>query len=175
MSQALIIIDCQVDFAAPDGAMAKLGFDVSTALPAVEKAGTLAQAARAAGVPVIFARFVSAAGICVEGTRGAEFVGPEPRLGEHVVTKTLFSAFTRTGLADYLRARSIDTVVLAGLTTECCVGSSAWAAFEEGFKVVVVADACAAYEDDLHRVTLKSLALSEAVIADSAQVTASWK
>ena len=63
--------------------------------------------------------------LCVEGTRGADFVGPQPQSGDMIVSKTHFSAFSRTGLAEQLHAQGLDTLVLAGLTTECCVASSA--------------------------------------------------
>ena len=174
MSQALILIDLQVDFGAPDGAMGRQGRDVTAAQAALVKAQALTQAARTAGVPVIFVQLIGDQ-LCVAGTRGADFIGPQPQAGEHIVTKSRFCAFAGTDLATHLRAQGIGMVVLAGLTTECCVASTAWAAFEEGFKVVIAADACAAYEEDLHHVTLKALSLSEAGIADSAAIAAGWK
>ena len=174
MKPALILIDCQVDFGAPDGAMAQQGRDVTAAQAALVKAQDLTMAARAAKVPVIFVRLISDE-LCIEGTRGAEFIGPQPLAGEHIVTKSRFSAFANTGLAAHLRSLGIDTVVLAGLTTECCVAATAWPAFEEGLGVTIAADACAAYEDDLHRVTLKALALSAAQVSDSAGIAAGWK
>jgi ureidoacrylate peracid hydrolase len=172
MSQALLLIDFQRDFGAPDGAMARQGHDITTAQAALAKAQALADAARAAQVPVIFVRLVSDA-VCIAGTPGADFIGPQPQPGEPVITKSRFSAFTGTGLADHLRG--IDTLVLAGLTTECCIAATAWAALEKAFQVVIVSDACAAYEDDLHRVTLKALGLSGATISDSAGVAGDWK
>jgi ureidoacrylate peracid hydrolase len=174
---ALLLIDCQVDFGAPDGAMARQGRDVTAAQAALAKAVALAEAARAGGVPVVFVRLLArpGEGLCVEGTRGADFIGPLPLPGEMIVSKSRFSAFTGTGLAEQLRAQGIDTVVLAGLTTECCIQASAWAAFELGFQVTLAADACAAYENELHRHALKALELSGATIASSAELGAMWK
>jgi len=65
--------------------------------------------------------------------------------------------------------------VLAGLTTECCVASSAWDGFELDFHVFIAADACAAYEKDLHDQALKALALSGATVVPTAEFTAFWK
>ena len=174
MKQALILIDCQVDFGAPDGAMARAGHDVTAAQAALVKAQDLTMAARAAKVPVIFVRLISD-DVCIEGTRGAAFIGPQPLVDEHIVTKSRFSAFANTGLEAHLRAQAIDAVVLAGLTTECCVAATAWAASEQGFQVMLAADACAAYEDGLHQVTLKALALSAAQVSVSAGIAAGWK
>jgi len=65
--------------------------------------------------------------------------------------------------------------VLAGLTTECCIQSSAWDAFERDFHVFIAADACAAYDDVLHRHALKAVDLSGATIATVADIAIGWK
>ena len=174
MTPALILIDIQRDFGSPDGAMAQQGHDITAARAATAKAEDLTAAARAAGVPVIFVRLIHEE-ICVADTPGADFIGPQPRAGETIITKHRFSAFAQTGLAAHLRGQGIGTILLAGLTTECCVAATAWAAFEEGFQVLIAADACAAYEEDLHRVTLKALTLNGAVVTDTAAIAAGWK
>jgi nicotinamidase-related amidase len=74
-----------------------------------------------------------------------------------------------------LHAQAIDTLVLAGLTTECCVASTAWDGFEQDFHVFIAADACAAYEPDLHRHALKALEASGAVVADTSEFGRKWK
>ena len=192
---ALLLVDFQVDFALPEGQMARDGADVAPALAAVQQAGQLADAARAAGVTLVFTRslarpdasepFLEEARarrgeenqprLCVEGPRGAEFVGPQPRHGELVVSKHRYSIFHGTGLDAALKARGVDTLVVSGLTTECCVQSSVWAAFERRFHIFIAADACAAYEDDLHRGALKAMALSGANLAPTADIVSAWK
>ena len=49
---------------------------------------------------------------------------------------------TATGLAGYLRGRGFTRVFIAGLAFDFCVRYSAEDAHREGFKVVVVEDAC---------------------------------
>lgn len=191
---ALVLIDMQMDFGAPDGEMAKRGADVKPAQAAVGRAGALAAAARGAGVRVVFVRLLSHPGgenriareakarhrkdepdLCVEGTPGAHFIGPQPAPGETIISKTQFSAFARTGLAEQLHAQNVDTLVLAGLTTECCVASSAWDAFERDFHVFIASDACAAYEDSLHAEALRALKMSGAILGTSAEFAKVWK
>jgi ureidoacrylate peracid hydrolase len=191
---ALVIIDCQVDFGSPDGEMARRGKDMAAPQAAVAKAEGLAAAARAAGVKIAFVRLLTHPGgenriireakersgddepdLCVEGTRGADFIGPQPQAGDIIMSKTHFSAFARTGLAEQLHAAGVDTLVLAGLTTECCVASSAWDGFEQDFHIVIAPDACAAYEPDLHRHALQALEMSGATIVPSAALAAAWK
>lgn len=191
---ALVLIDCQVDFGAPDGEMAKRGADVKPAMAAVKQAETLVAAARGAGVAIVFVRLLTHPGgenritreakarrgkdetdLCVEGTHGADFIGPQPQLGDTIVSKTHFSAFARTGLAEQLHAQGVDTLVLAGLTTECCVASSAWDAFERDFHIFIAADACAAYEASLHEEALRALEMSGATLAGTAEFGAVWE
>jgi len=191
---ALILIDMQVDFGASDGQMAQRGADVRPAQAAVARAQVLAEAARGAGVRVVFVRLLNHPGgespvaseararhgkeepdLCVEGTHGADFIGPQPAPGEAVISKTHFSAFTRTGLGEQLHSQKIDTVVLAGLTTECCVASSAWDAFERDLHIFIACDACAAYEESLHQGALRALQLSGAILGTTAQFAQAWK
>ena len=176
---ALLVIDCQVDFGSPEGEMARRGMDMTAPQAALVQAESLVEAARAAGVKVIFVRLLMPPGgdeaLCVEGTSGAGYIGPQPQAGEVVVSKTRYSAFSRTGLAEQLQAAGVDRLVLSGLTTECCVASSAWDGFERDFHIVIAADACAAYEPDLHRHALQALGMSGATIASSAAVAAGWK
>jgi nicotinamidase-related amidase len=191
---AVVLIDCQVDFGSPGGEMARRGADMRAPLAALTQAKFLADAARGAGVRVAFVRLLTHPGeenhvareskerrndqepdLCVEGTRGADFIGPGPEAGEAIFSKTRFSAFARTGLGEQLQDWGIDTVVLAGLTTECCIQSSAWGAFEHDLHVFIAADACAAYDEALHRHALKALDLSGATIAMVANIAGAWK
>ena len=191
---ALLLIDMQRDFGGDDGAMARAGMDLTAAKAAMANAAMLADAARAAGVAVIFVRLVSRPEgktgmigewlarrgqaqddpLCAEGTPGADFIGPRPLPGETVIDKSRYSAFTGTGLAQHLRTRGLDTLVLAGLTTECCIDTSARDGFEQDFHIVIAADAVAAYAPDLHRAALKALQINLAILADSDTIAGFW-
>lgn len=191
---ALLLVDMQVDFAMPDGAMGKSGKDLSTVAAALDNAALLAKAARAADVPCLFVRLITRqsdetdllrewkarrgtegeAPLCQEGTRGADFVGPQPRGTEAVFSKSRYDAFSGTGLDAHLRGLKRDTLVIAGLTTECCVESTARHAFEQDYHVFIAADAVAAYEKDLHEGALKALEVNCAILAASADIRAAW-
>ena len=191
---ALLLIDMQFDFADPQGALGQLGMDMEAAQAAVKEASTLADAARVAGVPCIFVRLITHPqsdtpffkewksrrgdddpALCREGSKGAEFVGPKPQGGELVFSKTRYNAFHGTGLDAALRGEGIDTLVVAGLTTECCIGSSVRAAFERDYHVFVVEDATACYEPGLHQAALKALALNCARLVTVRDVAVAWK
>jgi len=191
---AVVVVDMQVDFAAPDGALGKAGLDMSVAAPALEAAEGLVSAARMSGVPVIFVGLATDpetdspvwgewrrrngqggdGALCRAGTRGAQFFGPKPQPGETIVWKMRYSGFFGTGLDAILRARGVDTLVVCGLTTECCVDCTVRDAFHLDYFVYVPADCCAAYDDGMHAGALASLELNCATITESCAVMAAW-
>jgi len=56
------------------------------------------------------------------------------------------------------------TLVLAGVSTDCCVLSTALAAADAGTPVLVAGDACAGADDDSHAATLRLLQLQSPLI-----------
>lgn len=67
----------------------------------------------------------------------------KPATGETIVSKHLPSSFSGTELQKELNGRGIEALILCGLMTHMCVDSTARAALELGYKVIVAADACA--------------------------------
>ncbi|MEV5174134.1 isochorismatase family protein [Streptomyces flaveolus] len=76
-------------------------------------------------------------------------------LAEHVMDATTFGKWTPELAA---RTGPDGRLVLAGVSTDCCVLSTALAAADAGAEVLVVADACAGVDDDSH---LKALQIME--------------
>ena len=192
---ALIVIDVQEDFASPGGAMAGMGADLSGVEDALDNVETLIAAARQAGVCVVFARVVtspqtdstalknlnarkglppSTLDICREGERGCDYYRVRPLSGEIEVSKRLFSAFRGADLDQRLRERRVDTLILGGLTTNCCVDATARDAFHLNYNVFVVSDATAAYGEDTQRQALNALGQNCALIVKTAEVQSSW-
>ncbi|MFE5813708.1 cysteine hydrolase family protein [Streptomyces sp. NPDC056479] len=79
----------------------------------------------------------------------------------HVLDATTFGKWTPE-LAR--RTASEGRLVLAGVSTDCCVLSTALAAADAGVEVVVVADACAGVDDDSHTRALQVLDLYRPLI-----------
>ena len=75
-------------------------------------------------------------------------LAPEP--GDIVVRKTRVGAFGTTDLDEQLRARGIDTVILAGISTSGCVLSTVRDASDRDYRVVVLSDGCADPEPGVH-------------------------
>jgi nicotinamidase-related amidase len=193
---ALLVVDFQVDFAAPEGRLGQWGADLSTVPAALAAAQRLVRAARKAGVLATFvgmrttpdadspawAERIRRRGgdpradlaLCRAGEPGAAFVGPQPQDGDLVIAKTRFSGFFDTPLDQALRQRRIDTLVVCGMTTECCVDCTVRDAFHLDYQVFLAGDACAAYEPDLHAAALKGLDLSCAMLVTADQVARAW-
>lgn len=76
-----------------------------------------------------------------------------------IVVKTRFSAFFpgSSNLDEVLRARSIDTVIIAGTLTNVCCESTARDAMMHNYKVVLVCDATATVSDAEHNAALTNV------------------
>lgn len=179
-STALVVVDMQNDFVRT-GAPLEVP-DARATIPAQRR---LLEAFRAAGLPVVFTRFIAgpkptlmwswspviAPPTCscwpgfrrsygdangeLDCTAVIDELAPLP--GEPQIEKYGYSGFHRTNLTDVLRARGADTVVISGTVTQICVEDTARGAFHEGFRTVVVADAVSSFDPELHAATLRNI------------------
>lgn len=194
---ALLVIDFQNDFCKPEGFFAGAGHDVSTCQAASDRTAALIERVRPLGIPVYFSRSINPeppkyklpplrfraprdSETFVEKVGGTNTFDPDswgaqiveelvPEPDDIVIDKPRYNMFHRTDLEDRLRARGIDTVVLTGATTNCCVESTGRDAFMRGFAVLVLTDCVAAFgnEWDLHEASLRNLSLFFAVLGTS--------
>jgi maleamate amidohydrolase len=141
---------------------------------AADAMSALAAAARERGVPIVwtrvrfadescseaplFAAKVPALKVFADGNPLGGFAPPlSPAPGELVVVKHYASAFAGTSLAAWLASHSIDTLVIGGFSTSGCVRASALDALQNGFRPIVVRDACADREGGPHENNLFDL------------------
>jgi len=99
--------------------------------------------------PVLHARHMSTlpASPLRPGQPGNDFkAGAAPRPGEPVIEKRAPSCFIGTTLDEDLRRSGIGGLVLAGLTTNHCVSTTARMAENLGYAVWVVSDATATFD-----------------------------
>lgn len=69
---------------------------------------------------------------------------------DYLIPKYRWSAFFQTYLELALRTRGIDTLILAGGSTDVGVASTAYAARDLDFNLVIARDACTSNETDNH-------------------------
>ncbi|WP_044563321.1 cysteine hydrolase family protein, partial [Azospirillum sp. B4] len=98
----------------------------------------------------------------------------EVREEDGVVDKYRYSAFLcpAGSLRAELRAHGVDTLLIAGTLTNCCCDSTARDGNMLGYRVVVLADACAAPSDAEHNAALLLLRLNFADVKTVAEVEA---
>jgi nicotinamidase-related amidase len=141
MTRALVIVDIQNDYF-PGGA-----HPLHEPASAAANAAALLARFREAGDPVFHVQHVAAepdSPFMREGSHGVEIhESVAPADGEPVVQKEHPNSFRETSLADDLRARGVDEVVVCGMMTAMCVDATVRAADDLGFTVTVAHDACA--------------------------------
>ena len=158
---AILVVDMLNDFVT--GALA---CDRGKAI--VPATATLLDAARAAGVPVIFCNDAHLSEIdrefevwgphAIAGTPGAEVI---PELGlcdkDFVVPKRRYSGFFQTDLDALLRELGVKTVIMTGLHAHMCVRHTSADAFQLGYNVVVAKEATDAFTEDDYNIGIAYL------------------
>lgn len=139
----------------------------------MDRANQLLYAARREGATVIHIVHAGQAGGPFDRTsyRGDIIGAVTPIDGEVIVEKTSANAFARTGLEGLLDDRT-KTLIIAGFMTHNYVSSTARAAAERGFNVVIADDASGARDlpspsgllsaDHIHKAELAALADAQA-------------
>ncbi|MET7992110.1 isochorismatase family cysteine hydrolase [Amycolatopsis sp. NPDC005232] len=189
---AMIVVDMQNDFVA-DGSH----LQSKQALAMVDRLVEMLDFCRTKGVKVIYTAHVhrsdgSDMGLyddlfppianrnaLIAGSTGAQIISRlEPHDGEHVIEKHRYSGFYATDLDLILREWKIDTVAIAGATTENCCHATARDALFRSYKVAFLSDLTGTFDypdlgqggfsaDDVHRLTLSVLAFSTADVMTS--------
>lgn len=187
----LLVIDMQNDFCSPGGWADRAGLDIRRTAGVIPAAAGVLEAARRAGLPVVFTREghapdladcppskqrkMRATGLAYgqPGPRGRLFIrgtwnneiveALAPGPGEPVVDKPGKGAFYATDLEQILRGRGLETLLVCGVTTHVCVSSTMREASDRGFDCVLLADACQSYEPHLHEGALEVLRMPAAL------------
>lgn len=200
---ALLVIDMQNDVCRPEGAFAAQGADVSRYAAVIPSMARLIEAARAAGVLVVFVRAATRPDhrtqspaqlyfelrmqnsyatpqdgpfeFCVPGTWGHQVID---ELGcrdtDIMIGKYRSSAFVGTELDLVLRSSGIQTVVVVGGTTEGCVDSTARSAGFLDYFPIVPRDCVASDNPELHRAAMLILEAYRAIVVDSHELITLW-
>ena len=101
----------------------------------------------------------------VEGSEAVEFVPSlRPIAGEHVVRKTVPSAFFGSQLESWLKERGAKGLAIAGCTTSGCVRASVVDALSFGFRTVVISDCVGDRALDAHDASLTDIAAKYAAV-----------
>ncbi len=175
---ALVIVDLQNDFLAPDGAYARGGAGNPQALLLPARVASVAQALKEKGGMVIASQFTlwpDAAGQPMisphllqlrpflrkgdfaPGSRGQRCVEEIAAWVDVSVCKVAYSAFFNTQLDWVLRRAGIDTVVVCGIVTNGGVASTVRDAHMRDYRTYVLEDACAAFSQAAHDASITDM------------------
>lgn len=183
---ALLVIDMQNDFCHPDGFNAsELGLDLTAVHAIIPSIMALVQWAREVGVKIVFTReshrsdlsdvspskklrYANAGSpigqsgrmgrFLVRGERGADIIEAlQPLSGEWQLDKPAHSCFVQTLLDRQLRDDGITHLLIAGVTTECCVLATYRHASDLGYYCLLLDDCCAAFDTKDHEATVHIL------------------
>lgn len=202
-STVLLIIDMQNDSCSPGGTCHKAGGDLSMYDVIIPRIANFAEVCRRYGVPVIHiqlerlpegksdsiswlrlrmrsAKAMNADNldvwrVVIQGTWGAEFVDVlKPKPGDLIVKKFRSSAFRETNLDLLLRSNRIQSLLLAGSTTEGCVESTARDAGFYDYLPIVLEDCVGSDVRKLHDASMLVMSAYRADIANSTQIAEIW-
>lgn len=163
-AQALVVVDMQNDFFA-DTELARCRDDL------VRTCNVLADRAHHAGAPVLEVRTVHLpdrstwamnmleddSGMVIEGTPGAEPVHGLVVEPDSTIHKTRDSAFHGTEFRRLLERWGITCFALCGVSTESCIAMTAADAYAHDVNVILVGDAVASIDPELHDHMLRNL------------------
>jgi|SRR5579862_3416328 len=194
---AVVVIECQNDLIHESHIGAR---GIGGALAAaVQERGVLANiaavldAARAAGVPVLYANKESKPGmptgnapiyrigkripILQEGSPGANVhAAIAPRDGDVVIRRFLsIDPSYGSGLFGTLRALGRSVMVAMGVSTNFAVEGTVRGAVNRSFEVVVPEDCCASIPEDMHRFSVERVLPVLATVTRSADVVAALR
>jgi nicotinamidase-related amidase len=150
----------------------------------VDAARRAADGARANATPVMFVRVAfragypevaaSNVGFSAAASAGDSMTQDHPatqvhpalaaRPDEPVIIKRRVSAFAGSDLDVLLRGAGADTLVLAGIATSGVVLSTLRYAADQDYHLVVLADACADRDAEVHRVLLEKVFPRQATV-----------
>lgn len=161
---ALLVIDMQADFYAPEGGVAKRAKKVGKMQSVAKKIDQfIVQVGDKIGL-LVFTKYISGKGItpanlkkvaekenyslmCEKGSGQEEISGIKIPPNAIVIEKPHYDAFAYTNLLTLLKNKDIKTVLVTGVRTEVCVDSTAKRAASEGFDTFILSDLVATYDD----------------------------
>jgi nicotinamidase-related amidase len=110
----------------------------------------------------------------IEGSPWTEFVTRVAPNDLIVETKKRLSAFYPTDLDFLLRNMRVETIVLNGGFTDCCILNSAFDASNHNYRVIVARDLVRGTDNHLEDAALAMVSLHLGLVTDSADLVSEW-
>jgi len=198
---ALIIIDMQRDFLEVGGYISQMGYSLDNGRAIIPALQTLLARARELGFHIIHTRegHCSSLGDCppakhwrslnsssigigdkgplgrilVKGEKGWDIINElYPLPTEVIIDKPGKGSFVATNLELILFSLKISNLIITGVTTDVCVHTTLREANDRGYECLLVTDACAALDKEVHNAAIKSVQLSGGIFGATADTRA---
>jgi nicotinamidase-related amidase len=125
--------------------------------------------------PLYVGEIPNSAAHAIEGSPWTEFVTRVDPSDLIVETKKRLSAFYPTDLDFLLRNMRIESLVLNGGFTDCCILNTAFDASNRNYRVIVARDLVRGTDEHLESAALAMVSLHLGLVADSADIFAEWR
>jgi nicotinamidase-related amidase len=183
---AVLAIHWQNDVLAPDGGFGQHFAEGAQKTAIVDNMARALTNARQLGMKVIYVNVVFNAdksdviannplfshvlstGAFARGSVGTQIVDrlqPDPT--DLVIEHNRISAFKGNILSSLLVERGIESLIVAGVATNVAVESTVRSAADDGYRVVVLKDCCAASNPQEHEAALKTMEIIATEVVDS--------
>lgn len=163
MAEALLVVDIQNDYF-PGGKMELVG-----SLDACRNVNALIDNFRKRNKKIIYIQHISlkeGATFFLPKTKGAaihEMIFPKN--GDIILQKHYPNSFRETDLDKICKENCIDSLVITGMMTHMCIDTTTRAAFDLGYKCVVIGDCCATKNLKYNEKTIDAESVQHAFLA----------
>ena len=163
MKRALVIVDIQNDYF-PGGKMELVGMEAAS-----QKAQHVLELFRTKDIPIFHIQHISnrqGAIFFLPGTDGAEIhESVIPKSGEPLIQKHFPNCFRDTSLREQLIDLGVEEITFCGAMSHMCIDTSVRAAFDLGFRCILVSDACATRNLEFGGITIEASQVHAAFMA----------
>lgn len=188
---AVLGVHWQVNVIKPEGFFGSWFAEPVARSGVIERTARVFEAARVAGVPVVYTRYVvrPEAGLVLRNTpvneqvADSELFRPEaptvaiipelaPKEGDIVADNQRLSGLEGSNLPQLLSDRGVDTLVLTGVATNLSVESTARQGIDLGFRAFVLRDCVTSLAAEVHEASLANLEILTTGVVESEEFTA---
>lgn len=189
---ALVVVDMQNDYLASGGFFDEIGHSLEEMQTMTPRLGEFIEVARSFGVSIVWTRnsydpvFMGSPQKertfrrgedkvpAQSDTWGQEFYKIQPEGKDIIIQKHRFDAFEGTNLDVILKSNGIHTLLMTGVTTECCVQSTARRGFFLGYYIVLVEDCVSTYDPSFQEYTKRVIVDYFGVVSNAQEIQSAW-
>lgn len=163
---ALLVIDVQNDFCSKKGLIKKRKINILGCEKTVKNILKIIEKLKGK-IPIVFIKAIygkkfltnrvynrykknGLEKLCQPNSWGSKFYKINSKKADKIIVKHRYDAFTNKNLEKWLKNNKIDTLILAGFTSDVCVDSTARSGFMKGFHIIALKD-CIASSDNKNK------------------------